>query len=103
MNVLQNQRERTFATIRFSRLTNGAGWRVGPEGFVISAAIVVAGDPKSCRRPQNQYCRSQQCRKPGRRFAKPGMRRISEELRGIERREIRSPVIVIALKCSPRC
>src|SRR4029077_9162609 len=51
VHVLQDQRERAFAEVSFARLADGAGRRIGPEGFIISAAIIVAGEPKTARRP----------------------------------------------------
>ena len=53
MHVLHDERERALAEIRFARLTDSAGGRVRPESFVIRAAIVITGQPKSARRPQN--------------------------------------------------
>src|SRR6266516_3568144 len=41
MDILQHQREGALATVGFSRLADSAGRRIGPEGFVIRAAIVV--------------------------------------------------------------
>src|SRR5436190_384780 len=54
VNVLQDQRKGILAPIRFPRFGYGAGRRVGPERFVIGAAIVVAGETKSSRRPKDQ-------------------------------------------------
>src|SRR5436305_9697214 len=54
VDVLHDERERTLAEISFPGLADGAGWRVRPERFVIRASIIIAGQPKSARRPQNQ-------------------------------------------------
>src|SRR5438067_9789412 len=54
MHVLHDERERALAKIRFARLTNGTCRRVGPERFVIRASIIITGQPKTARRPQNQ-------------------------------------------------
>src|ERR1039457_5204021 len=54
VDILDDERKRTFAEKRFTRLTDGAIDRIGPERLVIRAAIIVAGEPKTCRRPQNQ-------------------------------------------------
>src|SRR6266404_3546695 len=51
VNVLHDERERTLAEISFARFANGARGRIGPERFVIRAAIVVTGESKSARRP----------------------------------------------------
>ena len=57
MHVLDDERERALAEIRFARLANGACRRVGPERFVIRASIIITGQPKTARRPQNQQRR----------------------------------------------
>jgi len=54
MNVLHDQWERTLAPIAFSRLAHCACWRIRPKCLVIGAAIIIAGQPKSTRRPKNQ-------------------------------------------------
>src|ERR1700733_5690315 len=54
VDVLQNERERIFAPIRFSRLADRAIWRISPERFVICPAIVIAGKAESARRPEDQ-------------------------------------------------
>src|SRR5690242_4894961 len=54
VNILQNQRERTFTTIVFSQFANGTGRRIGPKGFIVSTAIVVARQAKAARRPKDQ-------------------------------------------------
>ena len=54
MDVLKDQREVALAQIVLARLAHGAIGRIGPERFVISAAIVVAGEAEAARRPQNQ-------------------------------------------------
>src|ERR1700680_2347774 len=49
MHVLHDQREVTFAEVFLSRLTDSAVGRIGPERFVVSAAIVVASQTESAR------------------------------------------------------
>src|SRR5262245_14004226 len=51
MHVLQDQREGSLAEIRLARLAYRAGERVGPERFIVGAAIVVAREPESARCP----------------------------------------------------
>src|SRR5216684_4072307 len=51
MYVLQNERKGSLAEILLAGLAHRAGWRIGPKRLVVCAAIVVAGDPKSARRP----------------------------------------------------
>src|SRR5215471_18840645 len=47
VNVLHDERERTLTEISFARLADGARGRVGPKRFVIRAAIIITGHPKS--------------------------------------------------------
>lgn len=55
MDVLQEERKGGLPLVTvWHRFTDGAGWRVGEEGAVVSFAIVVAGGPESERGPQNQ-------------------------------------------------
>src|SRR5271154_871639 len=54
MDVLQDQREIFFAEIFFTRLADGARNRVSPKSLVIRAAIIIAGEAKSARSPQNK-------------------------------------------------
>ena len=51
VDVLNDERERFFAEIFFARLADGAVDRVGPERLVICAAIIIAGETKTARRP----------------------------------------------------
>ena len=104
MDVLQDERKRILAPVARARLAHRAGRRVGPERFVIGAAIVVARDSKKRRDRQDQQCRRKwHPRRPRRRFgSEPAMRRRSENFRGVKRREIWSERVVIALECRPR-
>src|SRR5207253_9909696 len=65
--------------------------RVGPERFVICAAIVIAGEPEASRRPEDEESRSEEQpgRPPARLGSEPGVGRIAEEDRRVERREDR--------------
>ena len=54
MDVLHDEREGTLAQIGLARLAHRAGRRVGPERFVISASIIITGEPEPARRPENQ-------------------------------------------------
>ena len=54
MKVLEDQREAALAEIAFARLADGAGGRVGPEGFVVCAAVVVAGEAEEAGYPENE-------------------------------------------------
>src|SRR5690348_15120777 len=54
MHVLQNQRERSLAPVAFPWLAHRAtGW-IGPKGFVVRAAVVVARDAEAAGRPENE-------------------------------------------------
>src|SRR5205085_9514520 len=54
VNILHDQRKEALAQIGLARLPDCAGGRIGPERFVIRAAIVVAGESKKAWRPKNQ-------------------------------------------------
>jgi len=54
VNVLNNQREGTFAQISLSRFTNGACRRIRPERLIVCAPVVVTGQTKSTGCPKNQ-------------------------------------------------
>ena len=54
VDVVQNQREGILAPVAVARLAHRAGHRVGPERLVVGAAVVVAGEAKAERRPQDQ-------------------------------------------------
>src|ERR1035437_1280045 len=91
VDVLDDERERAFAKKRFARFANGAVDRVGPERLVICAAIIITGETKSGRNPQNQKRRRK--RRPGRPprrqdRTKNGVRRGAPEFRRVKRREI---------------
>src|SRR6266568_1510585 len=60
MHVLHDEWERTFAEISFPWFAHCARRRVCPKRFVVSAAVVITGEPKSARRPQNQKRRRKQ-------------------------------------------
>src|SRR5579863_2067567 len=101
MDVLENQREATLAPIGFARLANRAcGW-VCPEGLVISAAVVIAGEAEQARERQDQ-----QTHRKGEEAGPPGRRR-GEHKRRIKRRQIigagaiGGAQVMIALRARP--
>ena len=53
MHVLHDERERTLAPVALTRLTYSACRRIGPERFVVSATIIITGEPEATRRPKN--------------------------------------------------
>src|SRR5216683_966555 len=55
MYVLKDKRKGSLAEIFLAGLAHRARWWIGPKRFVVCAAIVVAGDPESARRPQHQH------------------------------------------------
>ena len=54
MDVLNDEGERVFAAIAFSRFTDSTGWRVGPESFVVSPAVVITRHAEASREGKNQ-------------------------------------------------
>src|SRR5579871_426546 len=102
MDVLNDEREGALAEIFFARLTDGASGRIGPERFVVGAAIVVAGEAESAWGPEDEHRASYKGREPGGEDAEPGIfARGSEKFGGIKRRKIGTEAIVIALQRSP--
>src|ERR1700733_6126528 len=96
MNVLNDEREGFFAPVRFARLADGTGWRIGPTRFVICPAIVVAGHPKSAWRPRDEQSgRPRNNPGPPRRLRAEPASLAAENLRRIERRQIWPEPIMI--------
>ena len=77
MEILQDERKRVLTAVTGSRLANGARGRVGPEGFVVGPAIVVARQPEQPgNRQDEQRRRKRQPRRPIRRWrTEPAVRR----------------------------
>src|SRR5437588_10053595 len=57
VHILHDQRERSLAPITFAWFADRACRRVRPECLVIRASIIITGQPKTARRPQNQQGR----------------------------------------------
>src|SRR5579883_449085 len=101
VHVLKNQREAALSPVGLSRLPHGAGGRIGPEGLVVGAAVVVAGQAESARSPQDQHGRGE------RQEHRPPRGRRGGQQRRVKRREVIRAVvsaagIVIALERGPR-
>src|SRR4029077_5066235 len=45
LHILHDKRDRPFAPVALPRFAYRAGRRVGPERFVIGAAIIITGQP----------------------------------------------------------
>ena len=92
-----------FAPIVFTRFADGAGGRIGPESFVISAAIIIAGQPESAGRPQDEESRGpwEPGGPPTGFGSEPAVPGFAEQFRGIEGREVRTGVVIAALKSGP--
>ncbi len=73
MDVLNDQREVALAQIFLARLAHRAVGRIGPEGFVVRAAIVIASDAEAARHPQDQHRHRDEARHPGGHAAEPGV------------------------------
>jgi hypothetical protein len=103
VDILNDEREGFFAAIFFARLADGAGGRVGPEGLVVGAAIVVASEAEAAGRPQDQHGAGDKGGEPRGSRAEPG--RLAgcgaEEDRRIERRKIRAVAVMDALESGP--
>ena len=105
VQVLDEQRPLGLAAVFVARLADGAGGRVGPERLVVGAAVVVAGHPEREREDQDQHRRrvADERDRPGPPpRAEDRVRRIAEQLRRIQRREVVAVVVVLALQQRPR-
>ena len=82
MKILQNERKGSFTQITLARLAHRARRRIGPERFVICAAVVVTGHAEQAGYPENQYSRRkwQKARVPSRFRAEQGVRGTAEKL-----------------------
>src|SRR6266481_1457550 len=104
VNILEYQREKSLAQIRRARLAHRAVDRIRPHRLVVRAAIVVAGEPESARRPEDQK-RGRERKNtgpPAGLRTEPCVRRIAEEFGRIEGREVGAGGVVVALKGGPR-
>jgi hypothetical protein len=103
MDILDNERKGIFPPVMFSRFAYGAGRRIGPKGLVVGTPIIITGETKPPRGPEDEQGRreGEQGRPPARFGAEPTMRRVTEDLRGIEGRKIGPIGIMISLKGRP--
>src|SRR3954469_21779425 len=103
VHVLEDEREESLPQVAMARFSNRAGQRIGPERFVIGAAIVIAGEAESARRPQNQQrCRKRERARPPPRFRpEPRVMAVAKQQRRIKRRQVRAIFEMVALKGSP--
>src|ERR1700689_697876 len=101
MDVLHDQREGTLAQIFLARLAHGTGWRIGPEGFIVGAAVVVAGEAESAGGPENEHGGADPDRYPRGPGAKQSVRRIAENKRRVEGRKVGAEFVMIALQRGP--
>src|SRR3989442_9320136 len=89
MHVLQNEGKPGLALVAVSRFTDGAGHRVEEERPIVGLAVVIAGRAEAQREDEDQECR---------REGPP--RRLDEW--GVERRQVRSPLVVCPGPRRPR-
>src|SRR3954465_4269402 len=89
VDVLDYERKISLAAVAVAGLADGAVRRVRPEAFVVRSPIVVAGEPESGgKRQDQQRGRKRQKRRnprwPG--AVDPGVRRVGKKQRRVERR-----------------
>ena len=103
MEVLQNQGKASFAEITLARLAYRARGRVGPERFVVCAAVVITGQPEEARDPKDEERRGkvQKARIPRRLGAEQGMRGTAEDFGRVKRRNVGSKRVVAVLPRRP--
>src|SRR4026207_1157504 len=92
MDVLQDQREESFAEIGLAWLADGTGHGVGPERFIVGTAVVITGEPETDGGQEKQQRRRKRQRPgpPARLRTEPGVPAIAKEQRRVERREVRA-------------
>jgi hypothetical protein len=54
MDVLEDEREVALAEVAVARFADGAADGIEPEGFVIGAAVVVAGEAEKAWNPEDE-------------------------------------------------
>ena len=64
MHILHDERKGALAEVGAARLADGAGRWIGPESLVVGATVIITGEPKTARRPENEERRRKE--KPGR-------------------------------------
>ena len=103
MKILHDERKASFPQISLARLAHRARRRIGPERFVIGAAVVVAGHTEQAGNPENEQRRrkGQKVRVPTRFWAKQGVRGAAEKLGRIKRRDIWSKGVMAVLERRP--
>ena len=57
VHILHDEREGALTEVSLARLTDRARGRIGPKGFVVGAAVVITGEPKSAGSPKNEQRR----------------------------------------------
>src|SRR4029450_5090634 len=104
MHILHDERERMLAPVTLTRLSHRARWRIGPKRFVVSAAIIITGEPEATRCPKNKKRRRKD--EPGgppcRLRSKPTVWRITKQFGRIKRRNVIAKEIIFSLKRRPR-
>src|SRR6185312_7404986 len=103
MHVLNHERETALTDVTRARLAHRAGRRVGPERFVVGAAIVVAGEAKDAGegKDQQRWREYHPARPPPWHRTEPAMRGVSEQLGRIERRKVWPKSVITPLERSP--
>lgn len=103
VDVLEHEGERLFAKIGTAPFTDGTGRWIAPEGLVVGATIVVAGEAEEGGERQDDEGRreGQPARPPRRLGAEPGVGGIAPEFWRIERREVGTVGVVGVLKRCP--
>ena len=102
VNVLNDERKGALAKIFFAGFADGARGRIGPKRFVVSAAIVITGEPEATGGPKDEHGAGNPQRNPGGLGAKPGGLRITKKFGGIKRGDIGAKAEILSVKRSPK-
>src|SRR5215216_1940669 len=105
VDVLQDERKSALAEITLPELANGAVWWISPERLVVCPAIVIAREPEEAgkRKDQQRRREREKSRPPSGLGTEPRVWRVTEQLRRVEGREVRSVDVIRVLECGPCC
>src|SRR4029079_10822665 len=103
MHILHDERKGTLAEVGAARLADGAGRWIGPESFIVGTTVIITGEPKTARRPENEKGRrKEEPGRPPKGFGpEPAVRRGAKKLRRIKGRKVGAEIIIFSLERRP--
>src|SRR5579862_3186472 len=102
MDVLNDQRKVALTQILLARLAHRAVGRIGPEGFVIRAPIVITSEPEPAREDQDDHRHGHEARQEAGYRPEPGVfARAAEKQRRVHRRQVGTEAVMVPLEGRP--